>query len=167
LVSVTRNMGPNGVIPGRAIRIVDRKTLDASSPDWHDPIYRSDSVSTFCYDPLVPKVFWVSPPVTDEATVWIDASYVAQPTKVPDGDYAATGASTTVIPVADDAINFLVPYICARAHMKDTEWSEGAKAVAFSNVALSWFNPKVAGLTGTNPNLKRLPLAPAQIGGAA
>ncbi len=167
LVALTRNMGPSGVVPGRSIRIVDRKTLDSSAPDWHDMIHMADAVSTYCYDPLVPKVFWVSPPASSDTTVWVDASYVAQPDRVPDGSYDASGANTTVIPVADDAINFLVPYICARAHMKDTEWSEGAKAQAFSAVALSWLNPKVAALTGTNPNLKRLPLAPMQIGGAS
>ena len=51
--------------------------------------------------------------------------------------------------------------------MKDAEWADGNKATYFANLFLGSLNAKVQVLTGTNPNLKRLPMAPEPIGAAA
>ena len=35
LLDVYRNMGADGVTPGRAIRIISKEMLDGFNPDWH------------------------------------------------------------------------------------------------------------------------------------
>ncbi len=35
LVDVVRNLGIDGLTPGRSVRIVEREVLDSQRPDWH------------------------------------------------------------------------------------------------------------------------------------
>lgn len=165
----TRNMGADGQTPGRAVRIVDRKMLDAQDPDWHLASRAKTVVSSIAYDPLLPRYFSVTPPVHATTPVWLEFAYNAQPIKVPNAggeDYTATGTGGPVIPLADEHIDDLVNYLVARSNMNDSEWADANKATFFANLFLTSLNGKVAAVTGTNPNIKRLPFAPQSIGGA-
>jgi hypothetical protein len=168
-----RNMGADGATPGRVIRITDRKILDAQDPDWHLAARAGTVVKSMMFDPLTPRYFYVTPPVHASTAVWIELPYNAQPVKVPNTGtpgseaYLADGGSTVVIPISDEYIDDLTNYVVARANMKETEWADANKATYFAGLFLNSLNGKVTALTGTNPNLKRLPFAPEPVGAAS
>jgi hypothetical protein len=170
LLDIVRNMGADGLTPGRAVRSVSRSMLDAQSPMWHQS---SDTAITgFSYDPQVPRVFYVTPGVKAGANVWAEIAWLAQPVPVTAGGapgaevYAHAGGSTVKIGVADEYADDLVNYIVARASMMPVEWADAAKAQAFATLFVQSINAKGTALTGTNPNLKVLPFAPEPIGRA-
>ncbi len=171
LLSVTRNMGTNGLSPGKAIRPTSRKMLDAQNPLWH--MITRGSVSEYVYDPELPRYFFVTPGVPADVAVWVEVSYTAQPLKSPPaGDvgaevYRIEDASTSTISVSDEHVDDLVNYIVARANMKATDWADGNKANYFASLFTDSINATVTARTGTNPNLKRLPFAPEPMGAAS
>lgn len=157
---VIRNMGSNGLTPGRGIRITDHEILDVNSPDWHTQT--STSISMYTFDPRQPKTFFVSPGVPATPNVWIEISYLADPVEIPvGGSYGMDSNDTTVISIDDKYVDDLVNYILARAYMKDAEFANNAsQAAAATQLFTGSINAQVAALTGVNPNLRALPFNP-------
>lgn len=171
LLGLVRNMGSNGTTPGRAIRQTNREILDAQGL-WH--MVTRAYVGEFIYDPQTPRYFYVVPAVPSTGgDVWVEAIYTAQPTKIPNtgtvgGElYLVGGPSTQKLSIADEHSDDLVNYIVARANMKDCEWADGNKAIAFAKLFTDSINGLVTARTGSNPNLKRLPFAPEPMGAAS
>lgn len=159
LMTVIRNMGTNGLTPGRAIRLVDREVLDLNSPDWHTKT--GSTVTEYAFDPRTPKNFYVSPGVPAATNVWVELSFMADPAAVSlTGSYAWDGSDTTKVSIDDKWVDDLVCYILARAYLKDAE--NAANAGLYSTYAQQFIgsiNAQAAAITGVNPNLKTLPLA--------
>ncbi|AAQ54991.1 virion-associated phage protein [Burkholderia phage Bcep22] len=61
LLDVVRNMGADGVTPGRIVRRVDRQLLDDQNPDWH-AARAKNVVKHFTFDERAPRIFYVYPP---------------------------------------------------------------------------------------------------------
>jgi hypothetical protein len=163
------NMGDNGAKPGRAIRVVDQHSQDAVAPMWH-AARSADEVRAMMFDPQAPTHMLVTPPVHATTPVWVRLKYVAAPVKVTialAGDYATAGPGTTKIPLPDEHIDDLVNYTTARALMADTETADPGRAGVFAALFVDSVNAKGKLLTGTSPNLKRLPFAPEPIGAAS
>jgi hypothetical protein len=161
LQDVVRNMGADGTVPGRVIRVVDRDVLDASMPDWHT---KTGTPSQYTFDPRSPKVFYVSPGVAQGANVWVELNYLADPASVPNTGnlYAYNGVSTTRLSIDDRNVDDLFSYVMARANLKDAEFGGNAQLTSlFTNMFTSSVNAQVMALTGVNPNLKTLPMSPA------
>lgn len=173
LLGVSRNMGSDGLTPGRVVRVIDQHMLDLQDPDWHLASRAKTAIQCFTFNPQLPLYFNVTPPVHASTAVWAQIQYNAQPLRIPNTGlpsselYLADGASTETIKVRDEFIDDLVNYVVARANMKEAEWADGNKATYFTNLFLSSLNAKVHVLTGTNPNLKRLPFSPEPIGAAS
>lgn len=154
-----RNMGANGATPGRAIRMVERDTLDSQDPDWHTRT--AAAVSSVIYDPQTPRYFYVTPGVT--GNVWIELAYAAKPVAIvnsaaPGSEaYLVGGASTATITIDDEFTEELVDYAVARAHLKDVTYAEPAKAALHTQRFLNSLNAKVAAVTGSDPNITVLP----------
>lgn len=154
-----RNMGTDGMTPGRAIRMVERDTLDSQDPDWHTRT--AAAVSSVVYDPQTPKYFYVTPGVT--GSVWMELAYAAKPipivnTAAPGSEaYLIGGSNTATITIDDEFTQELVDYVVARAHLKDVTYAEPIKAEKHTQLFLNSLNAKVAAVTGTNPNLTVLP----------
>jgi len=173
LLDLVRNMGADGLTPGRVIRRTERKILDSQSPTWHT--VTGSAVSSFMYDPETPRYFLVTPAVPSGGSdVWAEISLTAQPRRIPAGGapgaekYVTGGTGATeVISVNDEHRDDLINYVVARANMKPTEWTDANKAQAFAGMFLNSLNAKVAALTGNSPNLKALPFAPEPLGRAA
>jgi len=173
LLDVYRNMGADGLTPGRVVRNTERRVLDSQSPTWHTVI--GAAVSSYMYDPATPRYFLVTPGVPVDG-LWVEAAFTAQPTRIPAGgapgsekyDKAGAGTGAAVaISVNDEHRDDLINYCVARANMKPVEWANADKAVAFSQMFLNSLNAKVTALTGNNPGLKQLPFAPEPIGRAS
>lgn len=172
LLSLVRNMGTAGTTPGRAIADpIDRRVLDTSSPNWH--LRSSQVIDQYVYDPQVPLIFYVDPGVPS-GRLWVEASMIVRPTLVPNTGtdlsplYSFDGTSTTLISISDEYVPDLVDYICARAFGVNQDYAgDPNKEAGFANRFLGSLNSKVAALTGANPNLQRLPMAPQPLGQAS
>jgi hypothetical protein len=168
IIEFIRNMGADGLTPGKSIRITEREILDSQSPDWHT--YTGTSVRQFTFNPLVPRSAYVTPGVT--GTMWAEVAMTVQPTKAPQtvtpgtNRYLIDGSDATVISVNDEHVDDLVNYIVARANMKDLKWADAGKGAAFAQMFLTSLNAKVVALGGANPNLSQLPFAPDPLGRA-
>lgn len=174
LLDVIRNMGADGATPGKGIRMMadGRDVLDAQSPNWHSET--GTAVSGYMYDPRTPRYFYVTPGAPASSALWAEVAYTAQPVAIPNTGavgselYLIGGVNTTKIGLADEHIDDLVNYTCARALMKDAEFAGGSALVAgFTSMFTGSINAKVIAITGNNPNLKRLPFAPEPIGRAS
>lgn len=170
LNDVVRNMGADGLTPGRAIRLASREMMDAMFPDWHTRVGASGKIECFVFDPRTPKVFYVSPAVPSTGPdTWVEVTYLANPVAIPPGGaagaelYGMNGTNPSVITIDDKYVDDMVHYICARAYMKDAEFAAEAagNAASYSSMFLSSLNAQVQALTGNNPNLQVLPLSPA------
>lgn len=159
LLAVIRNMGANGSTPGRAVRIVDRDVLDASNPNWHIAT-PSAVVRQYTFDPLLPKSFYVSPPVPATDQCWVEISFIADPKTVAVG--SAMPGSSVRISVDDKNSDDLFNYIMARAQMKDAE-IDGNASLASNYVGMftASINAQATAMLGVNPNLTALPLNPS------
>lgn len=156
-----RNMGGDGLTPGKAVRMVERDVLDSQNPDWHTQT--GAAVSSVVFDPATPRYFYVTPGVPAGADRWLEVAYNAAPVPIPNTAavgaeaYLSTGTSPATISVDDEHVDDLVDYVVARANMKDVNYAEPAKALAHANKFMASLNAKVTAMTGTNPNLKMLP----------
>lgn len=163
---VIRNMGANGATPGRVIKRIDRESLDAGNPDWHTA-KQSAVIREYAFDPRTPTVFFVSPPAA--VGTWVEISYMANPSEIanPGNAYGKDGGSSVTISIDDKYTDDIVNYVMARAHMKDAEFSGNAGlASSFINIFTSSINAQAVALTGVNPNLESLPLAPSPLASA-
>lgn len=156
--AVIRNMGANGLTPGRAVRIQDRETLDTNIPDWHST--PSSPVTGFVFDPRFPKVFYVYPAVPATPDSWVELAILANPVELSQaGSYGMDGTDATVIPIDDKYVDDLMNYMIARAELKDAEYAADAQMVsAHTQLFTGSINAQVMALTGVNPNLRGLPM---------
>lgn len=153
LMSLIRNMGSDGQTPGRAIRVLDRETLDAFTPNWHSQT--GDYIEGFVYDPRTPQVFYVTPGVKAAATLWVEAQLMANPDEVDvNGSYGMNGTDTTLVSIDEQNTDDLVNYILARAYAKDSESSNVVMSNTYGQQFVSSINAQAAAITGVNPNLR-------------
>lgn len=120
LIDVTRNIGNDGTTPGRAIRATDRKSLDDANPDWHSST-ASGTIRHFMHNPVIPKVYYVYPPAI--AGTKVEVAHAVLPADV-------TSESDT-IPIGAEYILPIVNYVCARCHLKDSEFANATQATTF------------------------------------
>ena len=153
VMSIVRNMGSNGLTPGKAVRISDRETLDSFQPGWHTET--GTEIAGYVYDPKTPQIFFVTPGVKSDVTVWVDLQYAFNPPEIPaDGSYGMDGTSTTAVGVDESNTDDLVNYILARAYAKDSESSNVAMSSMYGQQFVSSINAQAAAITGVNPNLR-------------
>lgn len=163
-------MGDNGLTIGKALRMSDMKLMAAMSPNW---MQQSGEQREVFYDPQMPKYFHVNKPVPASGTFWMRIAFVAQPQQVPNTGtpeaplYAHNGSNNTKITVDDECLDPLVNYIVAVASLKDMPGADPTAAATAANLFTTWLNAKVTALTGHNPNLKRLPMAPQPLAAAS
>lgn len=118
LMDVRRNMGPDGITPGRVILEAEFKDLDRSDPMWMSA-EQSDVVENYAHDSRDPRRFYVYPPMSFPPQ-YVDVVYSAaisprytdpaQPIPLPD--------------VYEDAIFY---YVLAQAYGKNSKRGDLAK----------------------------------------
>lgn len=114
LLDIKRNMGRDGVTPGRVVTVISRENLDRVNPNWHAGL-RSEVTQHYIYDPKQPRIFYVYPPSNGAA--FIEASVAMNPVDIV--DLAAT------ISVPDLYQTALFDYVMFRAHQKDSDYAAG------------------------------------------
>lgn len=122
LIGVTRNVtgSPQAPVGGRVVRTVARDTLDAASPDWHDPARTPHAalVRNVVYDALDPHAFHVFP--GNDGTGQVEAIVSLRPDIIP-APQAPDRLDSYTAPLGIDDIhaNALMDYVIYRAFSKD------------------------------------------------
>lgn len=167
-VGAVRNMGPDGLTPGRSVRMVDRAHKDAVAPDWHTAT-AATAVREVMHDRAVPLTFFVSPPVHASTQVWLDIEWMREPRRISDAglsttgftryDVAGTGAGAAdVMGIRDAQIEDAHNYVVAVALLKGSKNTQNLpKAQYHAGQFMQSLNAQVQAITGTNPGLKLLP----------
>lgn len=163
LLRVMRNM--SALVDGlgkRAVRAVERESLDSSVPNWHDPMTTGDAahantVKHFCFDEQNPRSFYVYPGSKNTST-WLEIVYAANPTVVTAGEN---------ISIPDIYANAIVDYMLARAYMKESDFSaQASRADMHYKLFMTSVTGKAQGDTNSTPNNVRK-LGPEQNTGLA
>ncbi len=114
---LVRNMGADGEHPGASIMSVQPDVLMA----WADSVPPGCRVENFAYDRIRnSQVYYVCPPVPDNADVHVEATYYTAPDAVLTPDQP--------LGVADDYAQALVHHMLASVLSGDNESSNAAKA---------------------------------------
>lgn len=114
LMAVNRNMGIDGLTPGRAIRLVERGIKDDFNPDWHTED-AATAVKEWIFDARLPKEYYVSPPVHATTVVQIEVSESIEPTEM-----AATTDTISLDDVYSPAIIEWAIYRCMSREAEET-----------------------------------------------
>jgi hypothetical protein len=114
LLDIQRNMGKDGLTPGRVVTVVSRENLDRTDPMWHAS-RRSDITYHYIYDPKQPKTYYVYPPSTGQT--FLEVSRAENPP-----DFTAM---TDVMTIEDLYQTALFDYVMFRAHQKDSDYAAG------------------------------------------
>lgn len=114
LIDLTRNL-PNG----RGIGLVDRSRLEEVASYWYS-MPSSNRIRHFSYDDRAPMTLYVYPPA--KAGTQVEALISMVPTDVTD--------ENDNVPLGAEYTGPIVSYCLYRAHSKDSEYANGALAVA-------------------------------------
>jgi hypothetical protein len=148
-----RNMGSDGLTPGKVVRIADRASLDAVDPLWQKAT--ASSVSEIILEPMLPRDFWVYPGVPTTRDVWIELAMVWMPLDISTaGDYTIGGGNAALVSIDDAQLDDAVNWTCMRAKMKDAEEAGSLQeAMAFATMFASSINAQSVSLGLPNPKL--------------
>lgn len=126
---ITCNMGVSpGATPGKAIRLINRKVLDAMNINWQSATAAA-VVDYYMYDERYPLKFMVSPPQPSSGFGFVQMFYPKSPAEI------AIGA---VILIPDIYRTALFYYGLSRAFLKEADvLSSANKAVAYYNAFLN------------------------------
>lgn len=112
LLGVTRNMGADGLTPGKAVKPVDRSNLDLVDPDWHLASKNSAVVKAFIYEEDEPDTFYVNPP--NDGTGSIEVKVSKMPTQH-DTAMNDTAFAAELIDIKDIYVNTIIEWILYKA----------------------------------------------------
>lgn len=105
LLDIYRNMGSDGLTPGRAVLPVERNALDLFAFDWNADTQVSE-VKNYMYDEKVPNVFYVDPP--SDGTGWLEIAISRVPVKVTQ--------TSDALSVKDIYRNHVIQWVMYRAY---------------------------------------------------
>jgi hypothetical protein len=143
LLDVVRNVGADGVTPGRSIRLAERHLFDSTDPDWHTRSGKA-VIKHYIYDDRTPNVFYVYPPAL--AGTKIQASLTVIPPQLT--------ADTDTLDLDTQFESALVNYVVFRAMAKDSEYANGAIATGYYQAFQAALGGKDAGEQSVSPNTK-------------
>lgn len=107
---VLRNMGTDGLTPGKAIPLVSMQHLDLVAPSWHSAT-ASAVTKHWIFEEKNPKVFWVYP--KSDGTGYVEAIMCKIPANI------ATEALAIIL---DDIYRVaLYHYMMHRSYLKDAD----------------------------------------------
>lgn len=134
----------------RAIRLVDRKLLDAQNSSWYS-LTGVTEIKHYMFDPREPRVFYVYPPAASSGAS-VEMVYSAYPSDITEPSAGTTySAVSGNISVQDIFANALDNYILYRAYSKDTESVNPAAAAAYYQLYQSLLSTELSGTTGVAP----------------
>ena len=121
-IKLVRNMGLDGLTPGKIIRFADMAKLDRHNPDWHTDTAVA-TIELYTFDPRDPKHFYVYPPQPAANQGYAEQVESILPSKI-----AKIGDVITIDDIYESA---LLNYDLYRAYSIDAKQSKeaGKKAI--------------------------------------
>lgn len=157
LLDIQRNLGMDGLTPGRVITVVSRENLDRVDPNWHASL-KSQVTLHFIYDPKQPLIYYVYPPS-------IGGNFVDLSRAVSPPDFTSM---TDVMFVEDLYQTALFDYVMFRAHQKDSDYAAGdQKAQAYLGLFQIFGQTHEAAKLDVSPNKELGPATLTDKGAAA
>lgn len=157
LVDVPRNMGADGLTPGAAITVIDRKLLDAQNRTWHTDT-ANGVVQYIAFDARFPQNFYCYPPQPSTP------QYVEEVNSVVPAD---VDAITDVITLDNIYQPALLDYVLHRGFLKNTAQSSNAQRAAnHYQLFLAAIGAKGKADVFSNPRNNAEPENPANTGQA-
>jgi len=140
LIDVVRTGG------GRAPRRVERRLLDAQTPNWHTAA-TSAEVLHYMFDPAIQKTYYVYPPQPASGQGTLEIVYAAAPVDV-------TSAGQSLV-LDDTWLPMITNYVMYRAYSKDAEHAANANlAVAYYQAFTGQMTGKSTAKSMLNPNVR-------------
>lgn len=139
-IRIVRNMGADGLTPGRAVTPIEMSVLDIQTPDWHTEPPEAP-VEHYMVDERDPKRFYVTPPQPDPAEQ-VELVYAAAP---PDIKVQNWDTTTATINLNDIYSNALFDYILYRAYSKNAESADPNRAFAYYQAFANAIGIKIKG----------------------
>jgi hypothetical protein len=122
MLDITRNMGTDGDTPGKIITPAERKHIDYANLLW--PAATGDTeIDNFSYDKENPRIFYVTPPVSDTTNVYVEMQVSVLPT--------AVTAVEDDPGVNDVFFEPIIQYMLYKAFSTDDEGVEFQKAITY------------------------------------
>ena len=145
LLDIPRNMGVDGVTPGKIITPSKRQHLDYANLLW--PAATGDTaVDNFSYDNNAPTIFYVTPPVSSTVDVYVEMLTSKLPTTLTD-----VGDS---MEISDLFFEPLVQYMLYKAFSADDEDVEFQKATQYLGNFFNLLQVEQAASTSQGPEPK-------------
>ena len=148
LLDVIRNMGTDGLKPGRTIRLVSEELLDNFDLYWHASS-PSATVQNVVFNQQDQTVFYVYPPNNGKGYIQVNYSPVP-PTLV---------AETETLGLNDIFMPVILDYVLYRACSKDAEYAPGLQlAAGYLQTFMASMQGKSASELANSINNKLAPL---------
>jgi len=146
LMSVGRNMGVDGLTPGKAVRLVDRGIKDDFNPDWHTDTAQA-YIEEYMYDARTPKLFYVWPPAHASINVYLETTQAVDPTDCADTD--------STIDMDDIYSPALIEWVAYRFFCRDAEEvPDVQRAVRHFQAFFNLLDRKMQGDMSVNPKVR-------------
>jgi len=116
VVDVKRNLGADGVTPGKAITKTFKVILDRFDRNWMLAASQDDEILNWMPDEE-PTTFWVNPPA--DGSTKIEVAYSKAPDQIvydTDGDW-----EVNLVGVGDEYVHAVFNFIMYAAYRKDTD----------------------------------------------
>lgn len=156
LLDVIRNMGVNGITPGRAVRVISRRLLESYNPNWQSTT-PSSITQSYWFDPQDQTGYFVYPP--SDGTGHLEINYSSAP------DTLTSESQTMTLPdVADAAV---INFVCFRALSKVSEFGNPQLAAGYLEAFNQLLGAKYTAEQANNPNLGLMPFSPDARGGTS
>jgi hypothetical protein len=156
LLSVIRNMGTSGTVPGQTVRDISRGGLSDFNPNWQSTVPPAAVVQSFMFDEQDDTGFFVYPPNTGTGT--IEINYAGVPPDITD--------PTQPIQISDALETALLNFVMFKACSKAAPFAPGAAAAsAYLNLFNDQLVSKATAESLNDPNLAMFPKTAGETGG--
>lgn len=136
LLDINRNMGSDGLTPGKIITATDQRSMDLYNPTWHTDTAKT-SIDHFMYDEETPDVFYITPPAHATTNVYVEVKLANNPAII-------TDAAAENVQINDVYRPALEHWMLYKAYGKETD---SAHSVAEAKFHFQAFN-QLFGLKG-------------------
>jgi len=148
LIEVTRNLAASST--KQAIRLVERRILDAQTPGWYN-LTGTVNIVHYMFDARDPKTFYVYPPATSAAR--LEVMYAAFPSDVTEpADGAIWSAVVGDLGMPDIYADDILNMILYRAYSKDSEYAGNTeRAASYLNAVVASLGAEISATMAVKP----------------
>lgn len=133
LKEITRNLGANGVTPGRPCRLIQKRDMDRTGDDWHNAPQAAE-VDCYMHDNDNKFIFWVYPPQKFPPQ-YVEIVGPAVPPRLT--------AASEEIPIGDENQDALLYYVLAHCYGKNAKRGDVGKFNLYLSLCM-----RAAGMSG-------------------